>query len=75
MAYREQITAELRAEMAAQRYTIKGLAEQTRYSRSLLNSRFNGHKAFDMDELATITAVLGITVKELLARAETRAAA
>jgi transcriptional regulator with XRE-family HTH domain len=75
MAYRSQITAELRAEMAAQRYTIKGLAELTGYSRSLLNSRFNGHKAFDMDELAAITKVLGITVKELLARAETRAAA
>lgn len=61
--------AEIRAEMAKQRISIKELSELTGMPRTTLSARLNEHSKFDLDELDRICVVLGVPGWELMRRA------
>lgn len=69
MTYSPSIAAEIRAEMARQRYPLVRLATNTGIPRSRLNRRINGTTPFNTDELRVIAAALNITVTDVYTRA------
>jgi hypothetical protein len=69
------IAAEVRAEMARQKYGPTRLASEACISRPRLHRRLSGAVPFNTDELVIIARVLGVTASDLIARAEARAAA
>ena len=64
-----RVTAEIRAEMAKQRITIKDLSEQIGMPRTTLSARLNDHSHFDIGEFDRVSAALGIEPWELMRRA------
>lgn len=74
MNYRPQIAAEVRAEMGRQKYNTSKFAAAIGIPRSRLTPRLSGEIAFDTDELALVAAELGLSVTELIRRAEQVAA-
>lgn len=63
------ITAEIRAEMAKQRISVKDLSEAINMPRTTLSTRLNDHSPFGLDELEKVSEVLGVESWELLRRA------
>ncbi len=72
---RTSIAAEVRAELARQSKTYVSLAEATGISVDTLRRRLAGLKPFYVEELGSVCRFLGITLDELLARAESAQAA
>jgi plasmid maintenance system antidote protein VapI len=50
--------------------TIKGVGEASHIPARTMTRSINGERCFDFDELAKIGRVLGLTVSEIVARAE-----
>ena len=63
------ITAEIMAEMAKKKISIKEMAELTGISRTTLSMRLNEHSSFDLDELNVVCEHLGVEGWELMRRA------
>jgi transcriptional regulator with XRE-family HTH domain len=74
LTLRDQVAAELRAEMARQRKTGVGLASLLKCSQQSASRRLNGEVPIDFDELAKIADWLGISAPDLIARAQGSAA-
>lgn len=64
-----RITAEIRAEMAKQRLSIKALSEQIGMPRTTLSARLNDHSLFDVGELDRVCEALNVPSWELMRRA------
>lgn len=60
MSYRHHAAAELRAEMARQRYTSSDLAGVLSLSQTSAHRRMTGDAGLDLDEIALIADWLGI---------------
>lgn len=67
---RERIAAEVRAELARQQRTTTEVAESAGMVTSTLIRKMQARYPFDTDELERVAAVLGVTVTELLSRAD-----
>lgn len=67
------IAAEVRAEMARQKYGPSRLSSETSITRPRLHRRLSGAVPFNTDELTIVARVLGTTASDLIARAEARA--
>lgn len=67
---RTAVAAEVRAELARQNKTYTSLAAATDISVDTLRRRLNGLKPFYVEELGSVCRFLGITLDELIARAE-----
>lgn len=67
---RSSVAAEVRAELARQAKTQQSLAQATGISVDTLRRRLAGLKPFYVEELGSVCRFLGITVDELLQRAE-----
>ena len=65
-----RIAGEVRAEMARGRVTGTTLAQTVGMSNATLSRRLSGAIPFNIDELAAVARALGLTVTELLTRAE-----
>lgn len=75
MRYAVEVAAEVRAEMARQKYGPTRLASAVSISRPKLHRRLSGAVAFDTDQLDAIARVLGVAPSDFLVRAEARGAA
>lgn len=73
MTLPEAIGAEIRAEAAARRITLKELATHAGVSRSALYNWLDANRAMPIQSLYAIADVLHIRGSELLRRAEDRA--
>jgi transcriptional regulator with XRE-family HTH domain len=73
MRYAIEVAAEVRAEMARQKYGPTQLAAAASISRPRLHRRLSGTVPFNTDELIAIGQALGIAASEFMARAEARA--
>lgn len=65
---REQVAAEVRAEMARQRISLTELADATSISPSTLRRRLDSVSPFDVDELDRVAGALGVSPDQLFAR-------
>jgi hypothetical protein len=65
-----RVADEVRAEMARSRVTGTTLAQSVGMSNATLSRRLSGAIPFNLDELSAVATRLGLTVTELLARAE-----
>lgn len=63
----ETVGANVRAELARKRMSQEVLAEHLHLSQTAVSRRLNGRKAFDVNELATISAAVGVPMQALLA--------
>lgn len=70
MTYSPQIAAEIRAEMGRQRYGVMKLATTTGIPRSRLHRKLSGRSPLDTDEVGIIATALGLSMTDLIARAE-----
>lgn len=66
-----EVSGEIRAVLARRKLSISHLAEQLGTSRDRLSNRVNGRTPLTIGELGEIGHALGMSVTELLARAET----
>lgn len=71
----ERVAEEIRAEMARQQVTVDALSEKSGIPISTLRRSVKGHRPFTINELFVITRLLGISVVEIIQRAEDRLAA
>ena len=71
----EWVAEEIRAEMARQQITVDALSEQSGIPISTLRRSVKGYRPFTINELFVITRLLGISVVEIIQRAEDRLAA
>lgn len=71
---REAVAEILRVEMARRRMTQRGLADATGLSQSYIGRRMTGELPFTTDDLATIAAVLRMSVSALIPQTVERAA-
>lgn len=67
---RDAIAEAVRVEMARQRKTQRALADETGLSQSYIARRMTGEMAFNTDDLALISAALGVPISTLLPTAE-----
>lgn len=70
-----RVAEEIRAEMARQQITVDALSEKSGIPISTLRRSVKGHRPFTINELFVITRLLGISVVEIIQRAEDRLAA
>lgn len=70
-----RVAEEIRAEMARQQTTVDALSEKSGIPISTLRRSVKGHRPFTINELFVITRLLGISVVEIIQRAEDRLAA
>lgn len=68
----ERVAEEIRAEMARQQITVDALSEKSGIPISTLRRSVKGHRPFTINELFVITRLLGISVVEIIQRAEGR---
>jgi len=68
------LLGEVRAEMARRRVTAAKVALATDISRTSLSRKLNGHNEFTVAELFRVTEFLGLSLSDLLRRAESVAA-
>jgi hypothetical protein len=68
---RSSVAAEVRAELARQSKTHTSLADATGISVDTLRRRLAGQKPFYVEELGSVSRFLGLTIDQLIARAET----
>jgi DNA-binding helix-turn-helix protein len=66
------VAAELRAERAAKGITFDALTERVSLSKSTLLLLFNARRLISLEALVEITSALGISVIEIVERAENR---
>ncbi|HEY0889595.1 MAG TPA: helix-turn-helix domain-containing protein [Nocardioides sp.] len=71
---RQQVAAEIRAEMARQRKTGVDLARLLQCSQQSASRRLNGGLGLDLDELPVIADWLGVPLVNLLAASQKDAA-
>lgn len=71
----ERVAEEIRAEMARQQITVDALSEQSGIPISTLRRSVKGYRPFTINELFVITRLLGISVVEIIQRAEGQLAA
>lgn len=64
------VSDEVRAEMARQKMSVKELAERLQMPRTTLSARLNGRAPFTVDELTVAGRALGVSAAELMGRAE-----
>ncbi|MDG4756311.1 helix-turn-helix transcriptional regulator [Micromonospora sp. WMMD710] len=69
---RELVAEEIRVLLARQRISASKLARTLGMTQSYLARRMSGDTAFDVDDLARIANVLGVTVVDLLPSAKVR---
>lgn len=67
---RTALAAEVRAELARQNKTYVSLAAATDMSDATLRRRLAGHKPFYVEELVSVSRFLGVSMDELIGRAE-----
>lgn len=70
--FTERVAAELRAELSRQRRTASQMSTELHIPRSTLGKRLVGNGALDTDQLAAITRWLGVTIEEIVRRAEAK---
>lgn len=70
VSLRQQVAAELRAEMARQRKTGIELASLLKCSQQSASRRLNGDVDINLDEVAKIATWLGLSLVELIERTE-----
>jgi len=68
------LAGEVRAEMARQGVTAASVAIATDISRTSLSRKLNGHNEFTVAEMLRVAKVLGLTLSDLIRRAESVAA-
>lgn len=68
------VAAQLRAERAAQRQTVRGAAAKAGMAASTLQRIESAEIPVKMDQLASLAEVYGLSVSEVLRRAERRVA-
>ena len=68
------LTAEVRAEMARQGISAAKVATATNINPATLSRRLNGTSDFTVGEVSRVAQFLGVTLADLLRRAETIAA-
>lgn len=68
---RTAIAAEVRAELARQNKTHTSLAKATGISVDTLRRRLTGRSSFNAEELGSACRFLGISLDEIIGRAET----
>ncbi|WKE50371.1 helix-turn-helix transcriptional regulator [Corynebacterium tuberculostearicum] len=71
----ERVAEEIRAEMARQQISVDALSEKSGIPISTLRRSVKGQRPFTITELFVITRLLGISVVEIIQRAEGRLAA
>ena len=71
----ERVAEEVRAEMARQEITVNTLSEKSGVPISTLRRSVKGQRPFTINELFVITRLLGISVVEIIQRAEGQLAA
>lgn len=71
----ERVAEEVRAEMARQEITVNTLSEKSGVPISTLRRSVKGQRPFTINELFVITRLLGLSVVEIIQRAEGRLAA
>lgn len=71
----ERVAEEIRAEMARQQISVDALSEKSGIPISTLRRSVKGQRPFTINELFVITRLLGISVVEIIQRAEGRLAA
>lgn len=67
---RESVAEEIRALMARRRVSRQAMATALGVSHTTVWRRLSGETALDLDELESIAGVLGVTVVELVSRAQ-----
>lgn len=70
-----RVADEVRAEMARQRKTAACLAEAVGISQHTMGTRLKGAVPFNVEELMKVATALGMTLVDLVARAEKAKAA
>jgi transcriptional regulator with XRE-family HTH domain len=68
------LAGEVRAEMARQGVTAAKVSQATDISRASLSRKLNGRNEFTVAEMLRVTKFLGLTLSDLLQRAESVAA-
>ncbi len=63
---RQLIAAEVRAELARQKLSLRELAEATGYSFDVIRRRAAGDYAFDTDQLDAVAIALGVSITQLI---------
>jgi hypothetical protein len=66
----KRVVAAIRDEMAAQQRTPDALADVLGVSVSMVAACLDGHTPFDLVEIERLSAWLGVTPSELIARAD-----
>ncbi|WP_165947371.1 helix-turn-helix transcriptional regulator [Micromonospora sp. 15K316] len=69
---RELVAEELRVLLARRRMSASHLARKLGMTQSYLARRMSGDTAFDVDDLARIAEVLGVTVLDLIPSTKVR---
>lgn len=75
MTYAPNLAAEIRAEMGRQKISVAELSRLSGLHRSLLHRRLGAESPLDTDELLAVAKALGLSVVELVARAQAAAIA
>ena len=73
MSGNERVAAEIRAEMARQRISIRRIALMMQEPASTVARKLRGATPLQVDEVEAFAAVLSVSVMELVARAYTSA--
>lgn len=63
----QRTAANVRAEMARKRITQIKLAESVGWSQGAVSRRLSGRVPFNIEELARVAEILGVTVADLVA--------
>lgn len=66
----KRVAGEVRAEMGRKGHTAVTLSRATDIGYATLLRRLSGSHAFTLDELGVVAQALGVTVTELVSRAE-----
>lgn len=62
----DQVARNVRGALGAARVSQAKMAETLKMSRSSFSQRINGHKAFEIDELAEIAVATGVPFSDLV---------
>lgn len=77
MSFEEALEAalmtEIRMELVAHDMTQQTLAEKLETTKATLNKYLKGHRSMPLGFLSRVAQILGVSVHELMERAETRA--
>ena len=71
--FNRAVGAQMRAEIAAHGYSVKGVAEAMGIARGVLIRYLDGERNIPISVVARLTDVLGVSMSTLVRRAEDRA--